>query len=86
MTHDYRALSFWLDEVPGSLDPRPALDGDEVVDVVIVGAGYTGMWTAYYLQRLQPGIRLARRFASTPRRKTSNDSPAWEWTGRTLTP
>jgi glycine/D-amino acid oxidase-like deaminating enzyme len=29
------------------------------VDVAIVGAGYTGLWTAYYLKALEPGIRVA---------------------------
>ena len=59
MTDDYRSLSLWLDEFPGSLDPLPPVQGDELVDVAIVGAGYTGLWTAYYLQSLQPGIRIA---------------------------
>jgi glycine/D-amino acid oxidase-like deaminating enzyme len=27
--------------------------------VAIVGAGYTGLWTAYYLNRADPGLRLA---------------------------
>jgi len=59
MTADYRSLSYWLEECPESLDPRPALEGDEVVDVAIVGAGYTALWIAYYLQSQQPGIRVA---------------------------
>jgi glycine/D-amino acid oxidase-like deaminating enzyme len=29
------------------------------VDVAIVGAGYTGLWTAYYLKSLEPGLRVA---------------------------
>jgi len=29
------------------------------VDVAIVGAGYTGLWTAYYLRRADPGLRVA---------------------------
>jgi glycine/D-amino acid oxidase-like deaminating enzyme len=56
---DYRSLSFWHDSLPGSLEPRPALASDDAVDVAIVGAGYTGLWTAYYLTQLQPGIRVA---------------------------
>lgn len=55
----YRELSFWHETVPGSLDPRPSLDGDAQVDVAIVGAGYTGLWTAYYLTQLDPGLRVA---------------------------
>ena len=60
MTPDeYRTLSFWHATTPGSLEPRPALERDEQVDVAIVGAGYTGLWTAYYLKMLSPGIRVA---------------------------
>jgi glycine/D-amino acid oxidase-like deaminating enzyme len=56
---DYRSQSFWHDTLPGSLDPRPSLTSDEQVDVAIVGAGFTGLWTAYYLKSLEPGIRVA---------------------------
>ncbi len=61
MSHseDYRQLSFWHDTVPGTLDPQPSLDGDTDVDVAIVGAGLTGMWTAYYLKQADPGLRIA---------------------------
>jgi glycine/D-amino acid oxidase-like deaminating enzyme len=55
---DYRARSLWLDGVPGDLDPRPALPGPCDADVAIVGAGYTGLWTAYYLKKADPGLRV----------------------------
>lgn len=29
------------------------------MDVAIVGGGYTGLWTAYYLARADPGLRIA---------------------------
>ena len=38
---------------------RPPLERDLDVDVVIVGAGYTGLWTAYYLRRADPNVRIA---------------------------
>lgn len=58
-------VSFWWSQqqLP---DARPALGGDLQVDVAIVGAGYTGLWTAYYLKTLQPDLRAAvleQRFA-----------------------
>ncbi len=56
---DYRKLSLWLDTVPGGLEPGPPLPGDRDVDVAIVGAGFTGLWTAYYLARADPGLRIA---------------------------
>ena len=54
----YRALSLWLDRYPGSLAPRAPLGGDEHADIAIVGAGFTGLWTAYYLQRADPSARI----------------------------
>jgi glycine/D-amino acid oxidase-like deaminating enzyme len=56
---DYRAYSFWLDSVPGELEPRPPLGGRAEVDVAIIGGGYTGLWTAYYLKRSDPTLRVA---------------------------
>jgi glycine/D-amino acid oxidase-like deaminating enzyme len=56
---DYRSRSLWLDGVPGELTPRPPLDGPLDVDVAIVGAGYTGLWTAYYLKKADPHLRIA---------------------------
>ena len=53
-----RAVSFWHDTVPGSLDPRPALQGDREADVAVVGAGFTGLWAAYHLLRIDPGLRV----------------------------
>ncbi len=54
----FRALSLWHDTVDDDLTPRPALDGDLDVDVAIVGAGYTGLWTAYHLTTADPTIRV----------------------------
>jgi len=58
VTAGYRSLSFWHDTVPGPLDPRPALPGDRDADVAIIGAGYTGLWTAYHLSLLDPSLRI----------------------------
>ncbi len=54
----YRDVSLWFDQLDEPLVPRPALTGDLDVDVAIVGAGFTGLWTAYYLQQLDPGLRV----------------------------
>ena len=59
-------VSWWWRDLGGMPDPRPALPGDLDVDVAIVGGGYTGLWTAYYLKRSQPDLRVAvleQRFA-----------------------
>ena len=49
---------FWQAAL-GPAARRPALAGDLDVDVVIVGAGYTGLWTAYYLRLADPSLRVA---------------------------
>lgn len=38
--------------------PRDPLRGDLRADVAIVGAGFTGLWTAYYLLRADPSLRV----------------------------
>ena len=57
---DPRRVSFWLDSLPAdhSFVQRPSLPGDVTADVAIVGAGYTGLWTAYYLKQIDPGLRI----------------------------
>ena len=54
----YRARSLWLDGVPSPLAPRAPLPGDLQCDVAIVGAGFTGLWTAYHLARAAPDTRI----------------------------
>jgi glycine/D-amino acid oxidase-like deaminating enzyme len=56
-------VSHWYDALP---ECRPPLPGDRDADVCIVGAGYTGLWTAYYLKRADASLRiivLEARFA-----------------------
>lgn len=59
-------VSWWWRSLGGTPAPRAPLPGDIDVDVAIVGGGYTGLWTAYYLKRAQPDLRvvvLEQRFA-----------------------
>jgi glycine/D-amino acid oxidase-like deaminating enzyme len=51
--------SLWHHTAGVDLTPRPPLPGDIDADVAIAGAGYTGLWTAYYLNELDPGLRIA---------------------------
>ncbi|MEW1774141.1 FAD-dependent oxidoreductase [Streptomyces sp. NPDC086777] len=50
-------ISFWYadDGLPAVREP---LSGDASADVVIVGGGYTGLWTAYYLKKAAPFLRV----------------------------
>ena len=52
-----RPRVFWLDpDVPGHEvpDPAPALVGDVHADLVVVGAGYSGLWTALVAKERDP--------------------------------
>lgn len=58
-------VSFWMRST-GRPTPRPALPGDVSADVAIVGAGLTGLWTAYYLKKARPELEIViieREFA-----------------------
>ncbi|HEY4450881.1 MAG TPA: FAD-dependent oxidoreductase [Solirubrobacteraceae bacterium] len=51
-------LGFWWRSLGGPPPPRAPLSGTVEADVAIVGGGYTGLWTAYYLKRAQPSLRI----------------------------
>lgn len=51
------APSPWLEDT-GDLTPRPALPGDTAVDIAILGAGFTGLWTAYELLKRDASLRI----------------------------
>ena len=50
-------VSFWYADI-GMPTRRPGLDGDTSADVAIIGAGYTGLWAAYYLKQAQPSLNV----------------------------
>jgi glycine/D-amino acid oxidase-like deaminating enzyme len=54
----YGHLSLWWDAIPAP-SPRPSLPGNLAVDVCIVGAGFTGLWTALALSSADPSLRIA---------------------------
>ncbi len=54
-THD--AQGWWLAEA-GRVEALSKLTGDVAADVVIVGGGYTGMWTAWLLKELEPEAKV----------------------------
>jgi glycine/D-amino acid oxidase-like deaminating enzyme len=51
-------LGFWWRSLGGVPPARAPLPGPTEADVAIVGAGYTGLWTAYYLKRADPSLRI----------------------------
>jgi len=51
-------VSFWYADMGGLPAYRAPLSQDETADVCIVGAGFTGLWTAYYLKKANPKLRI----------------------------
>jgi len=51
-------LGYWWRSLGAGRPTRPPLPGPARADVAIVGAGYTGLWTAYYLKRARPSLEI----------------------------
>lgn len=56
--------SFWLDQ-PGAPEPLPALAGSVAADLVVVGGGFTGLWTALLARERYPGLDVVLVEAKT---------------------
>jgi glycine/D-amino acid oxidase-like deaminating enzyme len=54
---EHTRLGYWIKEA-GDVTSRPPLDEDRDADLLIVGGGYTGMWTAWHARRLAPDARI----------------------------
>ena len=53
-------VSWWMEEARAdpalaASEPCPPLAGSRA-DVVLLGGGYTGMWTAWFLKEREPGL------------------------------
>lgn len=70
-------ISLWHETAGDDWTPRPALPGGLDVDVAIVGAGYTGLWTAYYLAEADPTLRIAVLEAETAGFGASGRNGGW---------
>ena len=55
---DYTTYSYWFASCGDDLTPRDPLDGTIQTDVAILGAGFTGLWTAYYLLQRNPSLKV----------------------------
>jgi glycine/D-amino acid oxidase-like deaminating enzyme len=53
--HD--AQGWWQAEA-GALEPLPSLREETRADVVVVGGGFTGMWTAWFCKQLEPDAEV----------------------------
>jgi len=62
MKHD--AQGYWQAEAAAA-PAAPPLEGDATADVVVVGGGFTGMWTAWFAKRAEPEADVALVEAGT---------------------
>lgn len=74
---DYRSYSFWLETAGEELAPRPSLPCPMEADVAILGAGFTGLWTAYYLLKQVPSLRVVVLEAEIAGFGASGRNGAW---------
>lgn len=54
---DASPTPFWLDH-PDRPAPRPALQGDNTADLLVVGGGFCGLWTALIAKQRHPERRV----------------------------
>jgi glycine/D-amino acid oxidase-like deaminating enzyme len=73
----YERLSLWHDTVDTDWTPRAPLDGPAEADVAIVGAGFTGLWTAHYLAEADPELRIVVLEAETAGFGASGRNGGW---------
>lgn len=73
----YDELSLWHETAGDGWRPRSALPGDADADVAIVGGGFTGLWTAYYLLREDPTLRVHLVEAETAGYGASGRNGGW---------
>ncbi|WP_323846090.1 FAD-dependent oxidoreductase [Microbulbifer magnicolonia] len=77
MDSRYRDLGYWFDSLDVAISPRAPLTRDLDVDVAIAGAGFTGLWTAYYLKQLAPELSIAVLEAETACYGASGRNGGW---------
>jgi glycine/D-amino acid oxidase-like deaminating enzyme len=54
---EHTRLGYWLAEA-GAPAPAPALSDEIEADVLVVGGGYSGLWSAWYAKQLEPAARV----------------------------
>lgn len=52
------AISYWLETAKDNLRGRPTLNESITADFAVMGAGFTGLWTAYYLMEKDPSLNI----------------------------
>jgi len=83
---DYNHYSFWLETSGDDLTPRPSLDESISVDIAILGAGFTGLWTVYHLLVRDPSLKVAIVEAEIAGFGASGRNGGWCFAGFPVSP
>ena len=76
MTNAYSEVSFWFDSLGEVAEPDvPELPAE--TEVAIIGAGFTGLWTAYYLNQKNPRLDISVFEAETVGYGASGRNGGW---------
>ncbi|MCG2623073.1 FAD-binding oxidoreductase [Arthrobacter sp. I2-34] len=70
-------LGFWMTSLGAERRTFAPLQGDDTVDVAIVGGGYTGLWAAYFAKQLEPSLSVAVFEAETLGYGASGRNGGW---------
>lgn len=79
-------VGFWLADSGDDLSPRSPLEGSCTVDVAIVGAGFSGLWTAREILRRDPSRSVLVADAEVAGFGASGRNGAWLSSGIAVTP
>ena len=77
VANEFHNGSFWFDSLGVPAEPEPPDALPNSVDVAIVGAGFTGLWTAYYLNQQTPDLDIAVFEANTVGFGASGRNGGW---------
>ena len=76
MTNAYSDVSFWFDSMGEVPEPTvPELPAE--TEVAVIGAGFTGLWTAYYLNQKHPELDISVFEAETVGYGASGRNGGW---------
>lgn len=69
--------SLWYLTLGEPMLPRASLENDIEADVCILGAGYSGLWTALFLKQKQPSLKVVVLEAAMAGEGASGRNGGW---------
>lgn len=70
-------VSLWMEQISSTISARPSLQANISADITIIGGGFTGLWSAYYLKKQAPEKRIVLLEAQTVGFGASGRNGGW---------